>query len=361
MLLDNQFYTHFMEFFLLHSWGETACNTTLNSAALRHVLQQRGHFDVILLEQFNTDCLLGVAHQLKAPVIGLSSCFMMPWHFERTGSPIIPSYIPALFLGQTDQMTLDGRIANWISFHGLNLLYKFYSIPSADRMLKQKFGNDIPSVKDLAKETSVLFVNQHFSFHGAYPLGPRVIELGGLHIGSPQPLDLELQKFMDGAEHGVILISWGSIVRAETLPLPMLDGMLKAIRRLKQRVIWKWENDTIPDKPDNLYISKWLPQRDILCHPKVKAFMSHAGLMGSSEAVYCGVPVIATPMYGDQFLNAAAFVRRGMGVILHLKDINENNVIKSVKKILDERYAMVMILRKSRISDLSIINLCVFL
>lgn len=35
-------------------------------------------------------------------------------------------------------------------------------------------------------------------------------------------------------------------------------------------------------------------------HPKVRVFMSHGGLLGSSETAYCGVPVVATPMYGDQ-------------------------------------------------------------
>lgn len=35
-------------------------------------------------------------------------------------------------------------------------------------------------------------------------------------------------------------------------------------------------------------------------HPNVKAFITHGGLLGSSEAAHCGVPTIVTPMYGDQ-------------------------------------------------------------
>jgi glucuronosyltransferase len=34
--------------------------------------------------------------------------------------------------------------------------------------------------------------------------------------------------------------------------------------RLKQRVIWKWETETMPDLPPNVKLSKWLPQQDIL-------------------------------------------------------------------------------------------------
>lgn len=64
MLFGRQFYTHFNEFFLLYEWGVQACNNTLNSAALKHILRQKTSYDVILLEQFNTDCLYGVAHLL---------------------------------------------------------------------------------------------------------------------------------------------------------------------------------------------------------------------------------------------------------------------------------------------------------
>jgi len=34
--------------------------------------------------------------------------------------------------------------------------------------------------------------------------------------------------------------------------------------RLKQRVIWKWEDDSMTDLPPNVKTSKWLPQQDIL-------------------------------------------------------------------------------------------------
>lgn len=280
---------------------------------------------------------MGVAHILQAPVIGLSSCAMMPWHYERMGMPIIPSYMPAELLGQSEEMSLGGRFANWVTFHAMNAMYKMFSIPAADSLVQYKFGHEMPSVGELVKEISMMFVNQHFSLSGAKPLPPSVLELGGVHIQKAKPLDVDLQKFLDNADNGVVLISWGSMIKAETLPVAKRDAIVRAAKRLKQRVIWKWENETLANKPDNMYISKWLPQRDILCHPNVKVFMTHAGLMGSSEAAYCGVPVVATPMYGDQFLNAAAMKQRGMGVILNYEDIDENNVIRSIKKVLEKQ------------------------
>lgn len=33
---------------------------------------------------------------------------------------------------------------------------------------------------------------------------------------------------------------------------------------LKQRVLWKWDKDTMDDLPPNVRLGKWLPQQDIL-------------------------------------------------------------------------------------------------
>lgn len=100
-------------------------------------------------------------------------------------------------------------------------------------------------------------------------------------------------RLIDSSEHGVIYVSWGSMVRAETLPVEKREGLLKAFGSFKQTVLWKWENDTLPNQPANVHIRKWLPQKEILCHPKVHVFLTHGGLLGSSEAAYCGVPVVS--------------------------------------------------------------------
>lgn len=66
--------------------------------------------------------------------------------------------------------------------------------------------------------------------------------------------------------------------------------------------------------------------------------MTHGGLLGANEAAYCGVPVVVTPFYGDQFLNAAAFESRGMGVVLKFQDIDEHTVNGALRRVLDKRF-----------------------
>ncbi|XP_055839618.1 UDP-glycosyltransferase UGT5-like [Episyrphus balteatus] len=333
------FHTPFHIFFSLNQWGEEACRNTFESDALEQVINGNTQYDLIIMEQFNTDCLMGVAHVLKVPVVALSSCPLLPWHYERVGNPIIPSYIPALFLGQSENIDFLHRIGNWFIYHGFNFLYNHYSHKLATELIRQRFGQHMPETRDLVMNTSVFFVNQHYSLSGAKPLSPAVIELGGIHIESQTDiLNKDIQQFLDSAEHGVIVFSWGSMVRAESLSPIKLNALLSAFKRLKQKVIWKWENETLPNQPKNVLISKWLPQKDILRHPNVKVFMTHGGLLGSTEAAYSGIPVVVTPLFADQYHNAATLVERGMGTVLHFKDITETTVYNAITTVLDKKY-----------------------
>jgi len=54
------------------------------------------------------------------------------------------------------------------------------------------------------------------------------------------------------------------VLQAKTLPNDKRDALLQAFSELPQRVLWKWEADTLPGKPKNVWTEKWCPQNDIL-------------------------------------------------------------------------------------------------
>jgi glucuronosyltransferase len=72
------------------------------------------------------------------------------------------------------------------------------------------------------------------------------------------------QVLDDSDEFGVIVFSFGSLVALNSLPEDILDKLKSVFRQLPQTIIWKYENDHMPDKPDNVVLYKWLPQRAIL-------------------------------------------------------------------------------------------------
>lgn len=73
---------------------------------------------------------------------------------------------------------------------------------------------------------------------------------------------------MDDAKDGVIYFSLGSNFKSSLLAKNKLDALLNTFSKLKQRILFKWETEILPGKPDNMMIAKWLPQDDILGESK---------------------------------------------------------------------------------------------
>ncbi len=64
--------------------------------------------------------------------------------------------------------------------------------------------------------------------------------------------------------------------------------------------------------PDNVEIHRWVAQFAIL--QQADAFVTHAGMGGSSEGLVTGTPMIAVPQAVDQFGNADSLVDAGVAV-----------------------------------------------
>lgn len=139
------------------------------------------------------------------------------------------------------------------------------------------------SYKQARQNVSLVFTNDHFTFGGPRPLIPSMVEVGGLQAKSqPNPLPEDIKNFMDEAQNGVILFSMGSNAKSTLFPKEKIDIIMKTFAKLKQRVIFKWENENLPNKPSNVLTVKWLPQDDILAHPNLKVFITHGGLGGEN-------------------------------------------------------------------------------
>lgn len=124
MFSNRPFFQPLMEMYKLYGYGMESCDSALNSTVIQNLLNTNQKFDVILVELFNNDCMMGVAWKLNAPVIGLSSCMLMPWHYDRFGNPLIFSYITGQPLGYTDNMTYMQRLTNWFIMNTYKIFYE---------------------------------------------------------------------------------------------------------------------------------------------------------------------------------------------------------------------------------------------
>ena len=89
----------------------------------------------------------------------------------------------------------------------------------------------------------------------------------------------KIGDFLANSKNGVVFVSFGSVIKASLMTEENKKILLNVFKRFPQYdFIWKWDQDSMPGKPDNVLLSKWLPQRDILAHPKLKVFITHAGM-----------------------------------------------------------------------------------
>ena len=148
-----------------------------------------------------------------------------------------------------------------------------------------------------------------------------------------QPLPQHLANFVEAAEHGVILVSFGSILEASKMPEYKRLMMLRVFSKLKQRVIWKWETE-MPDAPDNVLLSPWLPQTSLLAHRNVKVFVTHGGAGSTQETICHKTPVVGVPLFGDQIVNVNEVVNKNVGVKVDWHGMTEEIFSEAVEEVL---------------------------
>ena len=127
---------------------------------------------------------------------------------------------------------------------------------------------------------------------------PQMITAGFMSCHPAKPLPEDLEKFIRESQHGVIFVSFGSVVKAAKMPEAKRKMMLSVFSKLKQRVIWKWET-SMEDAPDNVMLSSWLPQTSLLAHPGVKLFITHGGAGSIQETICHKTPIVGGEMFGS--------------------------------------------------------------
>lgn len=185
---------------------------------------------------------------------------------------------------------------------------------------------------------------------------PRLYAVGPLHAhlkpsrSSDQKENRECIVWLDNQPaRSVVYVSFGSVaVMAADRFLELWHGLVNTGKRF----LWVVRPGSISGKgwtgtlPDELvkatgavgHLVEWAPQEEVLIHPAVGAFLTHAGWNSVLESMTAGVPMICWPCYADQFLNSR-LVSKVWKVGLDLKDTECDRVAVegAVRELLDER------------------------
>ncbi|CAL4059804.1 unnamed protein product [Meganyctiphanes norvegica] len=323
----------------LFTKSPTYCANALATEEAQAVLKE--NYDVVMLTVFVSDCFLPAIYQMGVPYIMVSPAGLMgPW-FSVAGNPQFTSFIPDVMFSSSENIDIShglpffNRMVGTLSSLATYALMNFYLISSMESALRSKdlYPANTPSLHELRHNSSLFLLNSIRSMESvAQPYVPTVIHAGGIHLHDSNPLSADLEEWVQGAgEDGFIFFSMGSAITPSDMPEEFRKMLVKVFGSLKQRVLWKWDLETMEDLPSNVRIGKWLPQQDILGHTKLRVFITHGGLHSTMEAIHHGTPVIGLPVMGDQYLNLKESVSQGWGRIIDW-NIDED----TLKQVLDD-------------------------
>jgi len=79
-----------------------------------------------------------------------------------------------------------------------------------------------------------------------------------------------------------------------------------------------------------------IPKRHIFlfsAHPNLKLFITHGGLLSTTEAVHRGVPIVGIPIFGDQPLNMKQVENAGFGKSVEIEQITAESFYSVISEV----------------------------
>lgn len=301
-----------------------SCDTLLEHRALLLRLKQQ-RFDLAIYEAVE-QCSKILADYIDVPFIV----------FHTSGAdniyPRHPAYLPSMLTAYSDTMTLYQRVLNTLGYmieKGIQYInFKHY------QQLKLKHGlNATLHISESFNRASLRFILGDFGLDYVRPTQPSHVLVGGYIKSATAPIPQHIQEFLDrSGPNGVVVLSFGQMAREYGPKWRQLFA--EALARLPYQVIWKY-NETEPHGlGSNTLLVPWFNQADILTHPKVKVFVTHCGLNGAFETSNNGVPVVAIPLFADQFYQATKLTRHAqMGLQLDINTLTSEKLHNTILEV----------------------------
>lgn len=234
----------------------------MENPEVKNLLSSNATFDLVIQELLVCEALLGFGHFYKAPTIFLNSVGGVFPVSSMVGNSQPYSYVPTGHLALSDEMTFMERVVNSVAFLVESVVHIRFIYRKGERTLHEYFP-EAPPLEDLVRNVSLVLLNAHYSVvETPRPYVPKMIAIGGFHV-QPQTLPSDLQMFLDDANDGAILVSFGTNSRSADLPQDKIAAMVATFAKLPQRFLWKYEGGDF-NLSDNVKVSRWFPQRAIL-------------------------------------------------------------------------------------------------
>ncbi|XP_017041496.1 UDP-glucosyltransferase 2 [Drosophila ficusphila] len=322
--------------------GTTNVDILLSDLQVRKLLTSGEKFDLLIVDLFLSDALLGLAFYYGIPTVAISPTGANSWLNNMFGNPQSSSLDPSNFLPFTERMNTRQRILNSLMSTFERLTYNFFHLISQQSVYTNHFEmlvKELPLYKDLTKNLSLALINSHPGLHYSRAYLPNMVEVGGLHLSPSNELQLpkHLLSFIESAPSGVIYFSLGADVQTAQLPQEKLSIILDVFGHLTEfHFLLKWEREDFTveqELPANVMIADWWPQQAILSHQQVKMFISSCGQLSVWESINGLKPILAIPILAEQEVMAKRLHHHGVSLTVGYDSIAYDSLLHGVRQL----------------------------
>lgn len=273
----------------------------------------------------------------------LSAAPLQPFFGPMWSIPDPVAYLPQLGSGLSPNMGFLQRCQNYLQKVLIEQI-PMRLTQSNQRRFMIESGLKVRAYQQTRSIAAAAISAADWAIEHPVPLPPKVHMVGPILSEAAKPLPADLAAFVEsgkGSGHGAVYVSMGTAARLTAAELHSLSKSLSAI---PNPVLWKLSDYDLPNNmttaslraPTIKFIS-FAPQNDVLGHPAVKAFVTHAGSNSIYEAAYHGMPVVCIPLVADQADNAARAEYHGFGLIVAPKQVTTSQALsQAIKRILTE-------------------------
>jgi len=308
---------------------EKNCIRLLDNVEMMRHIRETG-YDFAIMDMFSAiACYYTIPYSLGIPYATMSIDLSSPYLFRV---PRLSSF-PIL-------VSLSGRPSFLERLTAFIIDRLDPGILSDNSYFMEKYVPDRPHIDtvELFRRQSLWFFLEDLSVRYPLPQMPNTVAVGDIMVGAKvRPLSGEIKEFVSRSKSGVIIVAFGSYF--DVFPPPIAkrfcEAFTEATRRFGLLVIWKMKDEGICQN-DNILMSPWIPQNDLLADSKVKMFISHGGFNSVIESVYHSKPLVIFPLGDDQPANSAAAVSKGFAIQMSILDFSSESLVSNIHKLLTD-------------------------
>jgi MGT family glycosyltransferase len=142
--------------------------------------------------------------------------------------------------------------------------------------------------------------------------------------------DPGLPEELTATDGGLVYVSLGSLGSAD---VDLMKRLVDVLSRSPHRfVVSKGPQHTEYELAENMWGEEFVPQPAIL--PLVDAVITHAGNNTTTECMHFGKPMVALPLFWDQYDNAQRVAETGFGIRLPTYTFEDGELLEAIDRLL---------------------------